>query len=44
MTGQRATFDDSTVCSIERTLLDTSFVYIFTFIEREFSERDKFKL
>ena len=33
MTGRRATLDDSTVCSIERALLDTSFVYIFIFIE-----------
>ena len=33
MTGQRATLDDSTVCSVERALLDTSFIYLFIFIE-----------
>ena len=34
MTGQRATLDNSTVCSIERALLDMSFFYLFIFIER----------
>ena len=33
MTGRRATRYDSTVCSIEKALLDTSFIYIFIFIE-----------
>ena len=33
MTGRRATLDDSTVCSIERALLDKSFVYLLIFIE-----------
>ena len=33
MTGLRAPVDDSTVCSIKRALLDTSFVYLFIFIE-----------
>ena len=33
MTGWRATLEDSTVCSIERALLDTSIVYLFNFIE-----------
>ena len=33
MTGLRATVDDSTMCSIERALLDTSFIYHFIFIE-----------
>ena len=33
MTGHRATLDNSTVCSIERAILDTSLVYLFIFIE-----------
>ena len=33
MTGQRATLDNSTVCSIERALLDMRFVYVFILIE-----------
>ena len=33
MTGRRAALDGSTVCSIERALLDTYFVYLFILIE-----------
>ena len=33
MSGRRATLDDNTVGSIERIILDKSFVYIFIFIE-----------
>ena len=33
MIGRRAALDDSTVCSNERTLFSTYFVYIFSFIE-----------
>ena len=33
MTVRRAAFNDSTVCSIERALLDTSFAYLFICIE-----------
>ena len=33
MTGCRVNLDNSKVCSIERALLDTSFVYLFIFIE-----------
>ena len=29
MTGRRVTFDDSTVCSIERALVHMSFYYLF---------------
>ena len=33
MTGRRATLDDSTVCSIDRALLDTFLsTYLFIFI------------
>ena len=34
MTGRRATLNDSTVCSFNRALLDTSLNYLFIFIER----------
>ena len=33
MTGWRATLDDSIVCGFERALLNTSFAYLFIFIE-----------
>ena len=33
MTGRRATVNDSSVCSIERARIDTSFDYLFIFIE-----------
>ena len=44
MTGRRAILDDSTVCSIERALLDMSFISLFDFYCRECSECFKFKL
>ena len=33
MTGRMSTLNDSTVCSIERALFDTPFIYLFIFIE-----------
>ena len=33
MTGRRAILNSSTVCSIERALLDPCFVHLFIFIE-----------
>ena len=33
MTRQRANLDDSTVCNIERAVIDISFIYLFIVIE-----------